>query len=206
MNFDILKNTLEKDKRWYKVGECIFPNNQNNKDVYSGYLKLNDIKNEVSVSIKALDNLNGTWETTRASVTWAEFKTFSENHFEIWSLRKLQIQDTNMVYNLTTIEKEMIARELALLEIDWLEHFIDHLTETKRKEELKVNINNFRQRQNSPSNQLKELIFRIDPKYTVGKFHKACKDCHFNDTLNDLKTICTNYSIYKSKAVEITDS
>ena len=190
---------MEKDERWYKVGELIFPNNPNSKDLYSGYLKLNDIKNEVCVSIKALESLNNVWKPACTSVTWLEFKKFCVNYFNVNSLETLDIDGTEMVYNLSTTNIVMIARELAMLKYDWWNNFIDHFDDlSSRRYELQSTLTTFRQqqgRESTATNQLKELIFMIDPKYTVGKFHTACEDCHYNDTLDDLKTICTNYGL-----------
>ena len=195
MNFDILKKTLDKDERWYKVGELIFPNNPDNKDIYSGYVKINDIKNEVDVSIKALENLNYVWKTLCTSMTWLKFKEFCETNFGVQSLGSLPINDAEIVCDLDTTKIELVARELALLPYDWWEYFNDDLAETRSKEELKTSLNNYRQQRRSPATQLKELIFMIDPQHTLDKFHTACNDCNYNDTLQDLKTICINYEI-----------
>lgn len=192
-----MKKTLDKDERWYKVGHHIFPRNSKNKSIHSAYLKLKDIKYEVHVSTKALDDLNVVWKTSCTSVKWSEFKEFSKNHFGVRSLGNLTIDDTEMVYDLGITKIEMIARELALLKIDWWEYFIDDLRDIKRKEELKISINNYRQQQRSESsatNKLKKLIFQIYPKYTMHKFYNVCKDCHYNDTLEHLRKICIRYS------------
>ena len=199
MNFDILKKTLEKDERWYKVGELIFPNNPNNEDLYSGYLKLNDIKNEVCVSLKALEIFNNVWKPACTSVTWLEFKEFSANYFNVHSLETLDIDEAEMVYNLSITNKEMIARELAMLKCGWWDNFIDQFHDlSSRRYELQSALTLFRQQQRMEStatDQFKELIFQIDPKYTLEKFHTACKQYHYNDTLDALKTICTNYGL-----------
>ena len=126
-------------------------------------------------------------------VTWDEFKLVGSK--EVDGLDALSFKDTDVVSQMSSDEKEEIARKL--VPFDGWEHYLDHFVkDEERKKELKTNISNqadqkVKQNGGSPSEKLKELICQLFPNYTMEKFFNACKKCRYNDTLVDLNEICT---------------
>ena len=192
-NVKVLEATLNHEKRWYKVGEQIFSN-----DV-DGLKSLKSIKNAIGM-IQTMAFFDVFWQTSQSTVTWGEFKRIGLEHIHIDSLKNLPFEDTKIVSQMMTVEKEDIAGKLALA--DGWEYFIDYyVKDFERNREVKTAIISSYQEQSkkTATRKLTDLISQIYPRYTMKQFFTTCKKCHFNDTLEDLQNISSKHiSAYNS--------
>ena len=176
---DALEITLEPrnhigDDIWYIIGEEIFSNDDDGKK------KLKDIKNRiVIIQIEAF--FDGFWQTSQPTVTWGEFKRIGEIH-HIDGLKNLPFEDTKIVSEMPTKEKDVIARVLG---DGWKHYVTNYCKSDDRIRHYTTSItNSYRQEtQSTPTEKLVDLISQKFPNYTMKQFSDVCNKCGYNNII-----------------------
>ena len=184
-NKDKLGRKLNQDKSWYKVGEKVFAGNE------IGLERLKHIKNKVGMV--QTEKFFEVFGTSHPGIKWGDFKDIGINDFKINTFINLPFENDSVIAEMDTTKKEKIAE--AMVSVDGWEHFVDHYfkDDEERKKDVKLSISNLWQSSENPTKDLVKLIFQQDADYTLKKFFDACRDCGYNETLKDLKNMCSSY-------------